>query len=71
MSNIRETSKIAKANNIPLYIDACRFAENAYFIKLRERGYSDISVKDIVSEMFSYSDGCTMSAKKDGISNIL
>lgn len=70
MSNIREVSRIAKENNIPLYIDACRFAENAYFIKQREDGYSDQPIEDIVAEIFSYADGCTMSAKKDGISNI-
>ena len=70
MSNIREVSRIAKENNIPLYIDACRFAENAYFIKQREDGYSDQQIEDIVAEIFSYADGCTMSAKKDGISNI-
>ena len=70
MANIRDTKKILEKYNIPLYIDACRFAENAYFIKTRETGYSDISIEDIVKEMFSYADGCTMSAKKDGIANI-
>ena len=70
MTNIKEVSRIARTNNIPLYIDACRFAENAYFIKTREDAYKDIPIVDIVKELFSYADGCTMSAKKDGISNI-
>ncbi|MGB3756138.1 MAG: tryptophanase [Rivularia sp. (in: cyanobacteria)] len=70
MANIREVSKLAHYHNIPLYIDACRFAENAYFIKQREEGYSQMSIKKIVSEMFSYADGCIMSAKKDGFANI-
>lgn len=70
MANIRGISEIARANGIPFYIDACRFAENAYFIKLREEGYARKSVRSIVKEIFSYADGCTMSAKKDGIANI-
>lgn len=70
MANIKSTSSLAKKYNIPFYIDACRFAENAYFIKKNEAGFKNCSIIDIVKEMFSYSDGCTMSAKKDAIANI-
>ncbi|ROL61778.1 tryptophanase [Bacteroidetes/Chlorobi group bacterium ChocPot_Mid] len=69
MQNIRETKAVLKKYGIPLFLDCCRFAENAYFIKLREKGYANKTVKQIAQEMFSYADGCTMSAKKDGLSN--
>jgi tyrosine phenol-lyase len=70
MANIRAASGIAHKYGLPFYLDACRFAENAYFIKLREEGYRDTPVPAIVKEMFSYADGCTMSAKKDAFANI-
>jgi len=70
MNNIKAVSKLAKKHNIPFYLDACRFAENAYFIKQNEPGFEDSSIINIVKEMFSYADGCTMSAKKDAIANI-
>jgi len=70
MGNIREISRVAKAAGIPFYIDACRFAENSHFIKQREAGYEDTAAIDIAREMFSYADGCTMSAKKDAFGNI-
>jgi tryptophanase len=70
MENVRAVSAVCRKHRIPLYFDACRFAENAYFIKLREPGYADKSPKEIAQEMFRYGDGCTMSAKKDGMANI-
>lgn len=70
MENIRETKRLADRFKIPVYFDACRFSENAYFIKSREPGYSDKSIPEIVREMLSYGQGCWMSAKKDAIVNI-
>jgi len=70
MENVRQVSAICREHKIPLYFDACRFAENSYFIKLRERGYESKTPKQIAQEMFGYGDGCTMSAKKDGMANI-
>ena len=70
MENARAVSAVCRKNRIPLYFDACRFAENAYFIKLREDGYATKTPKQIAQEMFALGDGCTMSAKKDGMANI-
>ncbi len=70
MKNIREVKAVCSKYNIPLFLDACRFAENAYFIKKREAGYADKSALEIAQEMFSYVDGATMSAKKDALVNI-
>jgi tryptophanase len=70
MQNAKAVSAVCRKHGIPLYFDACRFAENAYFIKLREAGYADRTPKQIAQEMFRLGDGCTMSAKKDGMANI-
>jgi tryptophanase len=70
MENIKNVSAIAKKYNIPFFFDACRFAENCYFIKEREADYQNKSIEEIAKELFSYGDGCTMSAKKDGLVNI-
>ena len=70
LKNIKATSEIAKKNKIPFFIDACRFAENAYFIKRDEKGYQKKEIRKIIKETFSLADGCTFSAKKDGLTNI-
>ena len=70
MQNMRELRRLCDEFKLPLIFDACRFAENAYFIKIREKGYQDKTIIEICREMFSYADGCTMSAKKDALVNI-
>jgi len=70
MQNIRDARAVCKKYGIPLFLDACRFAENAFFIKKRETEFANATVEEIVLEMFSYADGCTMSAKKDAFANI-
>ena len=70
MENIKEVSGLAHDNSIPLFLDACRFAENAWFIKKYESGYEEEAIEDIVKEMFSYADGFTISFKKDGLVNM-
>lgn len=70
MANIRATGTVYRDHGIPFFIDACRYAENCYFIQQREEGYAGRSIREIANELFSYADGCTMSAKKDGLVNI-
>ena len=70
MANLKAVREVADKYGLPFFLDAARFAENAFFIKMREPGYQDKSVKEIAQEMFSYADGCTMSSKKDGLVNM-
>jgi tryptophanase len=70
MANLREVGKLSRKYGVKFIIDSARFAENAYFIKLREKGYADKDIRDIAREMFSYADGMTMSSKKDAIVNM-
>ena len=70
MANIEAVSRVSRSHGVPFYLDACRFAENAWFIHEREPGYADWTPKQIAQKMFSLADGCTFSAKKDAFANI-
>jgi len=70
MANLKAVYDLSHKYSIPVYFDSARFAENAYFIKIREKGYENKTIKEIVKEMFTYADGMTMSSKKDAIVNI-
>ncbi len=70
MENIKAVSEFCKSNKVPIIFDSARFAENAYFVKIREEGYQDKTIKEIAKEMFSYGEGMTMSSKKDGLVNM-
>jgi tyrosine phenol-lyase len=70
MANIQAVKAVCRAHGVPLYLDACRFAENAWFIREREPGYGSLTPKQIAQKMFSLADGCTFSAKKDAFANI-
>ena len=70
MANIKAVAEVTRKRDIPLFFDACRFAENAWFIKQHEAGYEEKDIKDIVHQMFTYADGFTISFKKDGLVNM-
>jgi tyrosine phenol-lyase len=70
MANVRQVRQVCQRHGVPLFFDACRFAENCYFVQQRESGYAGKSVAEIARELFALGEGCTMSAKKDGLVNI-